>query len=604
MKPVGSPAAAPARPDGSSWISSIAPHPAPPRLRTHLLALALLWAALLPAGAALVAFDARQPARSSDQMNIGLMVLKLQHPELFPRDPVFADTSLFRFYTPSFLALVEALERTTGSFDAALRALSLPLLLAFAAGMYVLLYQVTRSVPVSGAIAAASVLMQRSTGTELWGALGMRAVIPRTLFLVLLPWIVMAMLRWRRGAPAWLLPLLGLACGLAGNLHPVSGLCMLEILLLFALLSRRPDPASLRNVVFAAALAALGAAPIALNYLQGTEAGSDPRFSFATFRAEIQQEHNSFYPFNYTHATMAMLAVTWVISMAVWGAALWRTRRKEAGPASLFATGVLLQLPAVTLMTLVRAWPLVAAAAVYAGMRRSRRRADGLDWGILLFMIAVVFWGVVACWAFDWAWGRFAIWRLTSLVGEQGRVNRFLFLPLFLMAGRLAVDLSAGRGKAARLAIAVVMAVAMAWQGGVRQIKDLRREAEKAPQRAALIEAASWARATTPVDSLFYTNQLEFRLRSQRSITHCWKDTGLAYYARTRYMDLLKSFREMEAARGHPDELMRLARERRIGYIVLEGEERLDAPVAYRNDYFTVYATHTSSPPILRQPSR
>jgi len=352
-------------------------------------------------------------------------------------------------------------------------------------------------------------------------------------------------------------------------------------------------------------LAALGAAPVALNYLQETEAQSDPRFSFATFRAEVQQEHNSFYPFNYTHDTMAMLAITWVISMAVWATVLVnRRRRQEAVPGTLFATGVLLQLPAVLLMTLMRAWPLVAAAAAYAWMRRSRRRADGLDWAILLLTIAIIVWGVVACWAFDWAWGRFEIWRLTTLVGEQGRMNRLLFLPLFLMAGRLTADLSAGRGRAARVAIALVMAVTVAYQAGTRQIKDLRREAERMPQRAALIEAASWARASTPVDSLFYIDELEFRLRSQRSITHCWKDTGLAYYARTRYMDLLHSFREMEAAAGDPAELMRLARERRIDYIVIEGKDRMDAPVAFRNDHFTVYATHTSSSPSLLQPSR
>jgi hypothetical protein len=57
---------------------------------------------------------------SSDQVNVGVMVNKLLQPELYSKDYVFKDNSLFEFYTPIFLHSLSFLQAQTGQFEYAL----------------------------------------------------------------------------------------------------------------------------------------------------------------------------------------------------------------------------------------------------------------------------------------------------------------------------------------------------------------------------------------------------------------------------------------------------------------------------------------------------
>ncbi len=80
---------------------------------------------------------------SSDQVNIGVMVNKLINPELYSRDYVFKDTSLFEFYTPTFLNSVVTLTKLTGRFEYALAVFVPIMMLVYLVGMFLLLYFVS-----------------------------------------------------------------------------------------------------------------------------------------------------------------------------------------------------------------------------------------------------------------------------------------------------------------------------------------------------------------------------------------------------------------------------------------------------------------------------
>ncbi|MGH9869995.1 MAG: DUF6798 domain-containing protein [Candidatus Polarisedimenticolia bacterium] len=558
------------------------------RAGRHAIALSCLLGALLLHSAWLIGQDARIPARTTDQMNIGLMVLKTDHPELFSRDQAFSDPELFRFYTPTFLEITRVLNRWTGDLDPSLRLL-LPVLIAlYAVGMYVLLYDVTGSVAASAAIAGASSLLYRLLGSELWGVASMKAVLPRSLFLAVVPWVALALLRWWRGGPAWLLPTCGLAAGLAANVHPVSGLVLVEVLLVMSVLGRRPGARAAGATLLTALLALIGASPMVAHFLSTTAPPFVPDFPFEAFRSSLKAHHRTFYPFARDQAALTAFVVGWMAAMILWLIALWCHRRGQVSGA-LFAAGLALQLPAASLITLFRSWPLILMAAAYAWLRWKKRAPDRLDWGILALMATVAGLALAGTCALDQLWARFELWKLSTLVGEHGRAARLLPLPLFLLAARLIAAVTAGAGAARRWAVALALAALVAGPSINTALRERSRIEQQSAARHDFRQMAAWARNDTPVDSLFYTDDLEFRLRAQRSITHCWKDIGLSYYTMSRFQGFLKRYREMQGARGDPARLAALSREHGIDYVVEEPGRTLPFEVVFRNDHHVVY---------------
>jgi len=559
----------------------------------HAAALTCLLGALLLHAAWLIDHDTRIPARTTDQMNIGLMVLKTDRPELFTRDQAFSDPALFRFYTPTFLEITRALNRWTGGLDLSLQLLLPVLVCLYAVGMYALLHDVTRNVAASAAIAGASSLLYRALGSELWGVASMKAVLPRSLFLTVVPWVALALLRWWRGGPAWLLPACGLVVGLAANIHPVSGLALVEALLVMSVVGRRPAARAAGATLLTGLLALAGASPMLLHFLSTTAPPSAPDFPFETFRSSLQAYHRTFYPFGRDQSALTAFVIGWAASMIVWLTALWRFRRHGvSGP--LFASGLALQLPAASLITLFRAWPLILMAAAYA-WRRWKKGPDRLDWGILSLMAAVAWSALAGTCALDALWARFELWGISTLVGEHGRAGRLLFLPLFLLAARLIADVTAGAGAKRRWAVALAMGALIAAPPAREALRERSRLQEQSAARRDFQQMAAWVRRSTPVDSLFYTDALEFRLRAQRSITHCWKDLGLSYYTRSRFQGFLKRYNEMEQARGDPGRLAALSREHGIDYVVEQPGRPLPFEAVFRNDHHVVY--RVSAPP-------
>ena len=114
-----------------------------------------------------------------------------------------------------------------------------------------------------------------------------------------------------------------------------------------------------------------------------------------------------------------------------------------------------------------------------------------------------------------------------------------------------------------------------------------------------LLDLSAWARQKTAADALFFfghpgpslirATDAEFRFRAERSLTHSWKDIGVAYYSRVRLVEFHERYHALERARRDPVKLLSCARSLGTDYVVLSADEHLGLPVAYRNSTYAVY---------------
>lgn len=120
------------------------------------------------------------------------------------------------------------------------------------------------------------------------------------------------------------------------------------------------------------------------------------------------------------------------------------------------------------------------------------------------------------------------------------------------------------------------------------------------------LELYDWAREHTDIDSLFYYDSLErtengivyppvdcieFRFQARRSVTHCWKDLGLAYYTRERLVELYDRYQKLQGAYEDTVRLLTYAREEQADYLVMSSSRgiQLDLPVVFENSRYVVY---------------
>jgi hypothetical protein len=107
------------------------------------------------------------------------------------------------------------------------------------------------------------------------------------------------------------------------------------------------------------------------------------------------------------------------------------------------------------------------------------------------------------------------------------------------------------------------------------------------------LELYQWAKTETSADSLFYYDSLDFRFRAERSISHSWKDLGLAYYSRVLLVPFYERYQKLQGAyKSEEEEVVLLyAAEYEVDYIVVEEAMALslDLPVVFANDSYVVY---------------
>jgi hypothetical protein len=208
-------------------------------------------------------------------------------------------------------------------------------------------------------------------------------------------------------------------------------------------------------------------------------------------------------------------------------------------------------------------------------------------------MIAVISLGYVALPLLDFLWLRLEWRSLTSLVGEQLRISRFIYLPLFVFAARVLAELERRLAPGwKRTALVLSLGLVVLGLDAPAALRAACAPPASARERDAFA-LYDWARTETDRDSLFYFDSADFRFRAERSITHGWKDVGLAYYAgdvavrfHARYFAFQRGYRD-------PRKLRRIAAAHDVDYVVVDkqrhGDLSPDLPVAFANDSFVVY---------------
>lgn len=176
---------------------------------------------------------ARLDHLTSDQMSVGTMALQKINPELFTSSILHSSEQHYSFYLPWYRTLVTTLCRWTGSVQMAYWTLMFVTTVTMMFSLYLLFRGLGIGPPLAFLGGVIGSLPRLSLGNTMWGAAMIETALPRTLFCIGFPLVVL--LLFRNSFRGWSLPLAFLGVGLLGNLHPQSGLfaaCVLGPLLL------------------------------------------------------------------------------------------------------------------------------------------------------------------------------------------------------------------------------------------------------------------------------------------------------------------------------------------------------------------------------------
>ncbi|MCA9985879.1 MAG: hypothetical protein KDE59_16350, partial [Anaerolineales bacterium] len=335
---------------------------------------------------------------------------------------------------------------------------------------------------------------KEAIGATFWGVAGIRSVMPRTLFLMLFPWLFWLFWRWRRDSRWWPLPLVLLLTGAAANLHPVSGFLAVQIFLLMALIAQPLNGRRLGQLLLAAGAAILGVLPTLSTFISATglTGATTVTDSFTVFARVVRFRFGTVYPFDdtlihqfLTPAWQDLLLWALPLGLLALGALYLAGQRgwlRPVTPYRFFAAVQLLLLPLyllltdadapflllytllyTSLMVTVRFWP--ERFSFQTGERSpqpdglanptgwpTRRVGDptgpppvgsgtpqpptAVDWQLLWLAIIICLVSFEASGLLAWLWEHFELWGLTAIVGEQIRGARFIYLPLYLWLAR------------------------------------------------------------------------------------------------------------------------------------------------------------------------
>jgi hypothetical protein len=193
----------------------------------------LIFAAVSAAAAYWALHD---PKISPVQVNIACAALKDHQQDLFTGDLVFGKSGLWLFHTPVLLGVLKLILVPMNYSDVILpfRLLVGPVTLLFLGGMYALLYRQTQSWSVSAFVAVVSMTVINMLGGATFGLGTLASTTPQTIFLAMVPLIILAFLNYEEH---WRLVLVFAFIGAMGNIHLVTAM-NLTLVLLVAYLGR------------------------------------------------------------------------------------------------------------------------------------------------------------------------------------------------------------------------------------------------------------------------------------------------------------------------------------------------------------------------------
>jgi hypothetical protein len=532
----------------------------PPSAARRTLAAFLLLFALI----GLLSYLRADPSGSlsTDQINIGTIVLKEQHPEAMPRDFVYGDPQNYRFYTPGYRSVIHLFMAAGGSYEEAMRRIVPVMVFVFLCGMFLLIRAFTGSYWAAAATSLGAMTLRYSLAAEIWGVGSVRLVVPGSVYLSIAPLLVLLLWRWRSGPLA---PVAFLILGFSANLHPISGMILIESFLLLVLIEGGFRPSAWRRAMFGAVGAAVGAAPFAIHYLSLTRTAmpADPAKILAGIDFRLA---NLFLFKKLAWMVRAAAGMSIPAALALIG---WRSRRSVRDDSDRFAMRLLIAIAIVSIggSLLIEAW--------MAATRRPPFLVDQLRGAKYLYLPLFLFCG----------------YGFAALL----RSRRWAIAAAFL----LALQLSAPLHLPDKPDFGLDTMLTETRPPGRGEIPWLETSPPLPPGAA---ELAAWARTETDPAAVFHGGDELFRYRAARGITVTYKDGGFLFYAnRPRFVEWYGRMLESEPARLRGDLARQeeLARAYGADYLILRGAMArggLSLGVAHENASYRVYDLRRNGP--------
>jgi len=448
-----------------------------------------------------------------DQVVYSLLVAKLLDPGLLTRDVLYRyDPSML--HVPWFLTLHAAVARALGGdVNAALVWLAWPIGALYVLGHYAFFVALTGHRAAAALATLGALTVRNSLGGEFWGYDGLRAAATRTILAGAIPLLLWLWLRWRAHSS---LPLYWGALGLLFNVHPVSAYHLAQVTAVAHLWLERFRPRALGQVAAGVGLFVVGTLPYVITFFRGRDDAHDAA-TLALARAAL--DHRFPYLF-YPIPPTALLSVAFHMALPALAWLWWRRRRAPGAPDAPLDT--------------------IVFAALLLGLL-----GTALIQGL-------------------------GVWRNRPYVDIQElRIIRLLY-PVFLagLAG-VYVRLLAGSGWRPRVVVTALVALSLVPPGEIiHAFSETRRDTVKralgmpVPTRAVAAVAETdprpqlwaWAARGTPRDSLFLTDDWDFRVETRRAVTGSYKDGAFLFLAGNRpftaWYRLDREIAACRAARG------------------------------------------------------
>lgn len=549
------------------------------------------------------------PAVVSTDLNIvATMVTKDRDASLYARDNLFANDELYRLYTPSYRRLVDWMWRLGGTFEAGLIWLVPPVMALYLLAMFILARRVTGNAWIALAVAVLSAHYHDTMGAGVWGVGEAAGMMPRVLFMPVIPLLTLVFLRlldrpnWRMGAMS------GLALGLAANLHPVSGLHFLLLLLAWLLLIHYRNWRGWQTAVAVGLMAIVGALPVTMNYVSNSNQAVDPALNFELFSRIVSERYPIFFfprtfrwpllDLQLTRPTLDVLAWFYLAMVILaLGIYLWAGRRWPGLVRWAWLGGGLISVAYAHMIVLFGSPLLFVIVALYIIYRFRQGQYSRLDRWLMTLTGLVVLYAFVGYYLLTHLWLAFEMWAITSLLIEYARAARFVYLPIYLLAGLAGVVLwehlqprligqnTHRQRVGALLALGgFVLVLFGPLAPAARYLslpgRDLVQPGSWVAQPASDPvdqELYDWVLANTERDSLFYgcfgpETMTYFRRKAQRSITHNWKDLAYNVYNRATLLDAYQRFRQLEAGCKAFDSAVGMAHALQVNYIMVPSD--------------------------------
>jgi hypothetical protein len=156
---------------------------------------------------------------SGDQANIASFAAATDHPVAFARDVLLSKRSNWAWYTPLQVQLARALTWLSGDAAHGFALLIVPVVFLWLGGSYLLFRQLSGSRVLAVGLALVIGLLRAGLPTgELWDMISLEAMLPRTMFTALLPWVLLFAWELRSRPRRWFW--VGLAGGALFLVHP------------------------------------------------------------------------------------------------------------------------------------------------------------------------------------------------------------------------------------------------------------------------------------------------------------------------------------------------------------------------------------------------